>query len=113
MPLEKTPYWTDLYYDVVEHYFWRPQAIGRISDQTKPSRHWTCWKKKLESQETPLNHIINLLFHIAPQELLDRVISALLKRQIFDLQLVALTAGTIDKTTALTTKTRRHRENSL
>jgi len=94
--LEKAPYWTDLYYDVVEHYFWRPQAIGRISDRTKPARHWRHWKGKLESQETPLNHIVDFLFHIAPQDLLDRVISALLKRQMSNLQLVAPTAGIID-----------------
>jgi hypothetical protein len=94
--LEKAPYWTDLYYHVVEHYFWRPQAIGRISDRKKPAKHWEHWKGKLERQETPLNHIIDFLFHIAPQDLLDRVISALLKRQISDLQLVAPTAGTID-----------------
>lgn len=94
--LKKAPYWTDLYYDVVEHYFWRPQAIGRISDPKKTPRHWDHWKNKLESQETPLNHIVNFLFHIAPQDLLDRVISALLKRHISDLQLVAPTAGTID-----------------
>lgn len=94
--LEKAPYWTDLYYHVVEHYFWRPQAIGRISDRTKPARHWDHWKGKLESQETPLNHIIDFLFHIAPQDLLDRAISALLKRQISNLQLVAPTVGTID-----------------
>jgi hypothetical protein len=94
--LIKAPYWTDLYYDVVEHYFWRPQAIGRISDRTKPARNWDHWKGKLESQETPLNHIVDFLFHIAPQDLLDRVISALLKRQMSDLQLVAPTPGTLD-----------------
>jgi hypothetical protein len=96
MALQKAPYWTDLYYQVVEHYFWRPQAIGRISDPQKPSRPWSHWQEKLKSQETPLNHIIDFLFHIAPQDLLDRVVTALLGRQISGLQLVALTEGTID-----------------
>ena len=96
MALEKAPYWTDLYYDVVAHYFWRPQDIGRKSDPEKQPRHWNYWREKLESQEAPLNHILNFLFHIAPQELLDRLISALLHRQMADLQLVAPAAGTID-----------------
>lgn len=96
MPLKKAPYWTDLYYRVVEHYFWRPQAIGRKSDPEGPSRPWDHWKDKLQSQETPLNHILDFLFHIAPQELLDRVVSALLQRQLSNLQLVAPADGTID-----------------
>lgn len=96
MALIKAPYWTDLYYHVVEHYFWRPQAIGRISDRRKPPQPWDHWKGKLQSQETPLNHIIDFLFHIAPQDLLDRVISALLTRRMSNLQLVAPTVGTID-----------------
>jgi len=96
MPLEKAPYWTDLYYRVVEHYFWKPQGIGRKSDPEKPSHPWKYWQGKLESQETPLNHILDLLFHIAPEELLDNVISALIGRQISNLQLVSPTPGTID-----------------
>lgn len=96
MALKKAPYWTDLYYHVIEHYYWRPQAIGRISDHTKIPRPWAHWKDKLTIQETPLNHIIDFLFHIAPQDLLDRVISALLKRKISKLELVIPTAGTID-----------------
>ena len=96
MALEKAPYWTDLYYQVVEHYFWRPQAIGRISDPSKPAHPWKHWQDKLKSQETPLNHIIDFLFHVAPQDMLDRVISALLGRTISGLQLVAPSDGTIE-----------------
>ena len=96
MPLEKAPYWTDLYYRVVEHYFWAPQRIGRKSDPKRTSRPWQYWKDKLESQETPLNHILDLLFHIAPDELLDRVVSAFLKRQVSNFKLVAPSPGTID-----------------
>lgn len=96
MPLEKAPYWTDLYYRVVEYYFWRPQAIGRKSDPGRTSQPWKHWKDTLERQETSLNHILELLFHIAPDELLDRVVSALLQRQVSNFKLVAPTAGTID-----------------
>ena len=96
MALKRAPYWTDLYYDVVEHYFWRPQAIGRIADRTKPAKNWGHWKDKLASQETPLNHIIDFLFHIAPQDLLDHVISALLKREVTGLQLVTLTGDIVN-----------------
>lgn len=96
MALEKAPYWTDLYYQVVEHYFWRPQAIGRISDPDKTAHPWKHWQEKLESQETPLNHIVDFLFHVAPQDMLDRVITALLGRTISGLELVGVTPGTID-----------------
>ncbi len=97
MALEKAPYWTDLYYQVIEHYFWRPQAIGRISDESKTPKPWKHWKGKLESQETPLNHIVNLLLHIAPQDLLDLIVSGLLNRQIANLELVVPTKGVIDE----------------
>lgn len=30
--LEATNSWTDFYYDIIEAYFWRPQAIGRASN---------------------------------------------------------------------------------
>ncbi len=96
MPLEKAPHWTDLYYRIVEHYFWRPQAIGRISDPQKTSHPWNSWRAKLQSQETPLNHILDLLFYICPEKLLDRVISALVGRPLSNLQLVVPSDGTID-----------------
>jgi len=94
--LKKALYWTDLYYDVVEHYFWRPQDIGRKSDPDRPRRPWAHWKGKLESQETPLNHILDFVFHIVPPALLDRSIAALLQRPVAGCQLVAPTDGTID-----------------
>lgn len=96
MPLKKAPYWTDLYYSIVEHYFWRPQAIGRKAHPDAPRHSWDHWKGKLKSQETPLNHILDLLFHISPQDLLDQSISALLGRPISNLQLVEPVFGTID-----------------
>jgi hypothetical protein len=96
MPLEKAPYWTDLYYRVVEHYFWSPHRIGRKSDPEAARWPWNHWKDKLGSQETPLNHILDFLFHIAPERLLDQVVSALLPRPISGLKLVAPSPGTID-----------------
>jgi len=96
MPLRKAPYWTDLYYRVVEHYFWRPQAIGRRADPEKKRRSWRYWEQKLESQETPLNHILDLFFHIVPEELLDRVVSVLLGRKIDNLEIVLPEPGSVD-----------------
>jgi hypothetical protein len=96
MPLEKSPSWTELYYQVVEHYFWRPQAIGRKANPKISPQPWVHWKLKLQKQETPLNHILNFLFHIAPQELLDQAISALTQRQLSNLELVTPTQGTIN-----------------
>jgi len=95
MRLRKAPYWTELYYQIVEHYFWRPQAIGRRSDPSK--RHpWDYWKNKLESQEVPLNHVLEFLFYIAPEHLLDRIISALLGREIINLELVVPEPGSLN-----------------
>lgn len=96
MALRKAPYWTDLYYSIVEHYFWRPQAIGRKAHPDAPRYSWDHWKGKLRRQETPLNHILDLLFHISPQDLLDQSISALLGRPVSNLQLVEPVFGTID-----------------
>jgi len=93
MPLDKAPYWTDLYYDIIENYFWAPQTIGRKS--AGPSHPWNFWKKKLESQEVPLNHMLNLFFHIVPQELLDISVSALLTRDMSGMEIVIPKEGTI------------------
>lgn len=96
MALKKAPYWTDLYYSLVEHYFWRPQDIGRKAHPDMPSHPWAYWRSRLLSQETPLNHILDLLFHISPKELLDQSISALLERQESNLELVSPEEGTLD-----------------
>jgi hypothetical protein len=89
MSLEKAPSWTDLYYDVVGHYFWNPNLIGRIRDERIPARHWSEWKKRLMTLEAPVEHIMKFLFYVAPEDLLDRLVSTLLKRDISDLRLVA------------------------
>jgi hypothetical protein len=43
VPLKKAPYWTDLYYRMVEHYFWKPQEIGRKSVREGRSHPWDHW----------------------------------------------------------------------
>ena len=80
----------------MEHYFWRPQDIGRKAHPDLPRQPWAHWRERLASQETPLNHILDLLFHISPQELLDQSISALLDRTESNLELVLPEPGTLD-----------------
>lgn len=96
MALKKAPYWTELYYKVVSSYFWRPQDIGRMAVPGK-SRPWSDWKQRLEGQEIPLNHVLDFLFHIAPQSLLDSVVSSLVGRPVTHLQLVESSAGVLDE----------------
>ena len=96
MALKKASHWTELYYRVVEHYFWRPQAIGRKADPNKKSRSWDYWRNKLENQETPLNHMLDFLFYIAPEELLDLIVSSFLGRKIKNLEIVMPEYGIID-----------------
>lgn len=96
MALRKAPFWTDLYYKVVEYYFWSPQVIGRISNPGKSAKPWHHWRNSLSSQETPLNHIIDFLFHIAPDEFLDSVLVSLLGREAKGFSLVEPSAGTLD-----------------
>lgn len=96
MALQKAPFWTDLYYQVVQHYFWSPQRIGRISDPNKTGKPWAHWRNALASQETPLNHIIDLLFHIAPDDFIDFVMTALLGRNVEGFNLVETSEGTLD-----------------
>ncbi|MBN8490987.1 MAG: hypothetical protein J0M00_06120 [Burkholderiales bacterium] len=94
--LKNAPYWTDLYYQIVEHYYWSPQRFGRISDASKPARGWKFWRQKLQAQETPLNHIFDVFFHVAPQELLDHVFSAMLQREVSGLELVFADSDLLD-----------------
>ncbi len=88
MALTRSSQWTDLYYKIVGHYFWNPAEIGRVSDKSKPSHHWRHWESKLRKQEAPLNHILDFLFYLAPQDLLDDVISKMLGRRVTNLELV-------------------------
>jgi len=75
MPLTTTLPWTSHYYSIVEHYFWEPGLIGRKSHgETHP---WDYWKESLERQETPLNQMLNLLFCLAPRQVVDDCIGAL------------------------------------
>lgn len=97
MGLKKAPHWTDLYYDIVEHYFWRPQDIGRQSVPDKPARKWAHWRQKLANQETPLNHMLDLLLHMADQSIIDALAATLLSRPVKNLELVALTDNTIER----------------
>lgn len=96
MALQKAPFWTDLYYKIVEYYFWSPQVIGRISNPAKSAKPWRHWRNSLSSQETPLNHIIDFLFHIAPDEFLDAIIASLLGREAKGFSLVEPSPGTLD-----------------
>lgn len=96
MALQKAPFWTDLYYKVVEYYFWSPQVIGRISNPAKSAKPWLHWRNSLSSQETPLNHIIDFLFHIAPDEFLDSIIKSLIGRDANGFSLVEPSPGTLD-----------------
>lgn len=96
MAVVRTPTWTDQYYRIVEHYFWSPQRIGRQSCKDGKPRNWKYWQAKLENQETPLNHIVDIFFHVAPTELLDRIATKLISRPCSGLQLVHADAETID-----------------
>lgn len=95
MALRKAPYWTDLYYKVLEEYFWRPQDIGRKSDPSKPSRPWSFWRGKLAVQETPLNHMLDFLFHISPPGLLDACVSDFLGKSVSGYELMEAEKGVI------------------
>ncbi|MBN4050368.1 hypothetical protein JYT28_01280, partial [Desulfobulbus sp. AH-315-M07] len=96
MALEPAQQWTDFYYKVVEHYFWRPQGIGRMTDPSKSGLGWSHWREKLREHEAPLNHILDLFFHMAPQELLDRAASGLMDRSLSRLRLVTAGSKTVD-----------------
>jgi hypothetical protein len=57
--------WTEMYYEAVEDYFWRPKMIGRMPMEKR--RGWPHWEAGLRAQEVPLNHILNIFFALAPQ----------------------------------------------
>ena len=88
--VKQQAHWTSLYYEIVSDYFWAPQMIGRISDPKRRSRRWEFWDKKLKSQELALNHILNLAFYLAPQELVDNSLSSLVGKEVSGMQLVKL-----------------------
>jgi hypothetical protein len=97
MPLNEAKSWTELYYHVIEYYYWRPQLIGRSSARELTKQSWKDWENKLKLQEAPLNHVLNFLFCIAPSELLDRVVSDLLERELSNMRYVAFAQGAIDE----------------
>ncbi len=62
-----------------------PRDRPRLGSR-RPARAWASWQGKREVQDAPLNHIIGCFSHVAPHELLDCVISALLGRPMSELQ---------------------------
>jgi len=96
MAMSPAPFWTDLYYHVVEYYFWRPQLIGRKALPGVPAKAWPEWERGLRGQEIPLNHILDFLFYVSPPVLLDRVVTALTGRTFEGLALSAAGPGVLD-----------------
>ena len=81
-----SPSWTQVYYNVVEGYFWSPELIGRgPAGKAKP---WHEWHEGLLKKELPLNHILNLFFTLTQQGVRDRCVSHLTGIPLTDMQFV-------------------------
>lgn len=81
--------WTDHYYDFIDHYYWRPNRIGLKKDKTT-SKGWGPWLEKLRQYEPALNHMFDLFFHLAPQDLVDDAIGRLVGQPVDGMRLVKL-----------------------
>ena len=79
--------WTDHYYDFIDHYYWRPQQIGLKKDKTT-SRGWDPWLSKLRRYEPALNHMFDLFFQLAPQDLVDYALGRLVGHSVDGMRLV-------------------------
>ena len=82
--------WTDIYYEIIEEYFWSPQWIGRISNPKRSPHPWSFWEKRLRRREVPLNHILNIALYLVPQELVDAALSVMVGKKVTGMQLVKL-----------------------
>jgi len=60
-------HWTDEYAAIVEHFFWVPQGINRRAGNS-PMPWPEVWAA-LRKRETPLNHLMNIFFRLAPEAL--------------------------------------------
>ena len=57
--------WTDHYYEVVDHYYFQKPQLAPKADE------------KLKWSEPALNHMLNLFFCLAPQDLVDDMLGRL------------------------------------
>jgi hypothetical protein len=65
--------WTHEYEAIAEHLFWSPEQINRQRGYTV--QPWSKIWAKLKRREVPLNHLFNIFFQLAPDELGQRIIA--------------------------------------
>lgn len=65
--------WTDEYAAIIEHYFWSPQQINRRSAEARLP--WDVVWRRLMGREVPLNHLLNIFFRLAPDELTASILN--------------------------------------
>lgn len=76
--MERSETWSDEYENILEFYFWEPQHLNRVSPAKEKRRPAKDVLSALMKREVPLNHQLNLFFHIAPRGLKARWLGGLL-----------------------------------
>ncbi len=72
--------WINQIYDYVEFYYWEPQHLGKKTPKGKGGKKsLEKFRTSLRKQEVPLNNSFNILFHLLPQELKQKLLSSFKK----------------------------------
>ena len=75
--------WVDEYYNIVEFFYWMPHYLGRSKSEKSRFRNFDEVLPSLRRKEETLNHLLTLLFYLAPNELANDLFSHVFGR-LFD-----------------------------
>jgi hypothetical protein len=76
--------WIKYYYDILDFYFWEPQHLGKIKNAKSKYKTYEDIFKHLKKIEVSLNHQLALFFSILPQNILNNILSSIVKSKIND-----------------------------
>lgn len=60
-------YFNDIYYDIIDFYYWEPQDLGKIKNPKNKLNSPEKVMKHVLKMEVSLNHIFNIFFSLAPK----------------------------------------------
>ena len=67
-PCDFGPHWNNVYYDILQEYYWDPKLIGRVPANPAIFANDREMLGNLRRMEVSLNHILALFFSLAPQD---------------------------------------------
>lgn len=76
--------WTDIYYEIIDFYYWEPQHIGKTRLNNTKFKNVESVINHISNLEVSLNHILNIYFSMLPSEMLLTIFQSISKKVVPD-----------------------------